>query len=80
MIKAVDAFKEVLAQYPDIEYIGDYESKGNEAESATVMASIMTAYPDLAGIGCFDAQSGPGVAVAIKEANKIGEIKVTTVA
>ncbi len=79
MIKAVDAFKEVLAQYPDIEYIGDYESKGNEAESATVMASIMTAYPDLAGIGCFDAQSGPGVAVAIKEANKIGEIKVTTV-
>ncbi len=79
MIKAVDEFKKVLADYPGIKFIGEFESQGNEAEAARTMADLMRAYPDMKGIGCFDAQSGPGVAVAVKEAGMIGKIKVTTV-
>ena len=79
MIMAFEEFKKVLAEYPDIQYLGESDSQGNEAEVARVTADLIRANPDIAGIGCFDAASAPGVAVAVKEANKVGAIKVTTV-
>lgn len=79
MIKAYDAFKAVLAQYPNITFIGNFDSKNNEAETAKAIADVIRGNPDLAGIGCFDGAAGPGTAVAVKEANMVGKIKVTTV-
>ncbi len=39
----------------------------------------MAAHPDLAGLGGFDSNSGPGMALSVKEANKAGRVRITTV-
>nr|WKN38821.1 substrate-binding domain-containing protein [Tunicatimonas sp. TK19036] len=71
--------QDVLKEYPDIEYIGKYDDKANVEEAARITSDLLSAYPDLAGICGFDVNSGPGIGLAIKEANKVGKVKVTTV-
>jgi ribose transport system substrate-binding protein len=41
-----------------------------------VARSILQAYPNLAAFGCVDAAGGEGCAVAVKEANKVGKVKI----
>jgi ABC-type sugar transport system substrate-binding protein len=36
-------------------------------------------HPGNAGICVFDSNSGPGIALAVKEAGKVGKIKIITV-
>ncbi|MEM9674051.1 MAG: substrate-binding domain-containing protein [Bacteroidota bacterium] len=71
--------QDVLAEYPNIEFIGKYDDKANVEEAARITSDLISANPDLAGVCGFDANSGPGIGLAIKEAGKAGEIKVTTV-
>ncbi|MEM7656460.1 MAG: substrate-binding domain-containing protein [Bacteroidota bacterium] len=70
---------DVVNQYPEIEVVGKYDDKGNVEEAARIASDLLSAHPDLAGICGFDAMSGPGIGLAIKEASKIGRVKVTTV-
>lgn len=70
---------DVLKQYPDIEVVGKFDDKANVEEAARITSDLISAHPDLAGVCGFDSNSGPGIGLAIKEAGKVGEIKVTTV-
>lgn len=70
---------DALKKYPDIQIVGKYNDKGNVEEAAHITADLIAANPDLGGICGFDSNSGPGIGLAIKEANKTGIIKVTTV-
>jgi ABC-type sugar transport system substrate-binding protein len=70
---------DVFAGYPEIEIVGKYDDASNVEEAARITSSLLTAHPDLAGICGFDAMSGPGIGLAIKEAGKAGKVKVTTV-
>jgi len=70
---------DVIEKYPDIEVVGKFDDQANVEEAARITADLLSAHPDLAGICGFDAMSGPGIGLAIKEANKIGQVKVTTV-
>ncbi len=70
---------DVLKKYPEIQILGKYNDKGNVEEAARITADLIAANPDLGGICGFDSNSGPGIGLAIKEANKAGIIKVTTV-
>ena len=79
MEKAFAAFEEVLSEYPDIEIVGKYDDGASVEKAASLTADILSAHPDIAGVAGFDAMSGPGIGLAIKEAGKAGEIKVTTV-
>ena len=40
---------------------------------------MIGANPDIAGFCGFDSNSGPGIALAVREAGKTGKIKITTV-
>ncbi|MBA4054456.1 MAG: sugar ABC transporter substrate-binding protein, partial [Marivirga sp.] len=40
---------------------------------------LIAANPDIRGICGFDSNSGPGIALAVREAGKTGIIKITTV-
>ncbi|MGB3585285.1 MAG: substrate-binding domain-containing protein [Tunicatimonas sp.] len=71
--------QDVLAEYPNIEFIGKYDDKANVEEAARITSDLISANPDLAGICGFDSNSGPGIGLAIKESGKAGQIKVTTV-
>jgi ABC-type sugar transport system substrate-binding protein len=72
-------FQDALKKFPGIEFIGKYDDKANVETAAKITADLLTANPDLAGIGGFDSNSGPGIALSIKEADKVGKIKITTV-
>src|SRR5687767_15578286 len=69
----------VLKKYPEIEVVGKYDDKANVEEAARITSDILSAHPDIAGICGFDSNSGPGIALAVKEARKAGKIKITTV-
>lgn len=72
-------FEDALKKFPGIEFIGKYDDKANVETAAKITADLLTANPDLAGIGGFDSNSGPGIALSVKEAGKTGKIKITTV-
>ena len=72
-------FQEALKKYPEIEFVGKYDDKANVETAARIAADLISAHPDLAGIGGFDSNSGPGIAVSVKEAGKAGKIRITTV-
>ncbi len=55
------------------------QDKASQVEAARVMASLIQAHPKLVGAAGFDAESGPGMGQAIKEAGKAGQIIATCV-
>ncbi len=70
---------DVIEKYPDIEVLGKYDSQGSTEHVAKITADLISANPDLAGLCGFDATTGPGLGLAVKEAGKAGQIKITTV-
>lgn len=72
-------FLDVIEQYPDIDFLGKYDDKASVEMAARITSDLLSANPDIAGIGGFDSNSGPGIALAVKEAGKAGEIRITTV-
>ncbi len=72
-------FQDALEKYPNIEFLGKYDDKANVETAARIAADIMAAHPDLAGLAGFDSNSGPGMALSVKEGGRAGKIKLTTV-
>lgn len=72
-------FQDALAKFPDIQFLGKYDDKANVETAAKITADLLAAHPDIAGIAGFDSNSGPGIALAVKEAQKVGRVKITTV-
>lgn len=70
---------DVLKRYPGIEIVGKFDDKANVEEAARITADLLAAHPDLAGLCGFDSNSGPGMALAVKEARRAGRVKITTV-
>jgi len=70
---------DVLRKYPNVEFIGKFDDQANVETAARVTSDLISAHPDLSGICGFDGMSGPGIGLSIRETDKIGEIKVTTV-
>lgn len=70
---------DVVKKYPEIVVVGKYDDKANVETAAKITSDLLAAHPDLAGICGFDSNSGPGMALAVKEAGKKGKVKITTV-
>lgn len=70
---------DVVKQYPGIEVVGKYDDKANVELAARITSDLISAHPDIAGVCGFDSNSGPGIALAVREAGKAGDIKITTV-
>jgi ribose transport system substrate-binding protein len=70
---------DVLKKYPKMEVVGKFDDKANVEEAAKITADLISAHPDLVGLCGFDSNSGPGMALSVKEAGKAGKIKITTV-
>lgn len=70
---------DVLKAYPGIEVVGKFDDKANVEEAARITSDLIAAHPDIQGICGFDSNSGPGIALAVREAGKTGKIKITTV-
>jgi len=70
---------DVVKQYPGIEVVGKFDDKANVEEAARITSDLLSAHPDLAGLCGFDSNSGPGMGLAVKEAGRVGKVKITTV-
>jgi len=70
---------DVFEKYPGIEVVGKFDDKASVEEAAKITSDVIAAYPDIAGFCGFDSNSGPGIALAVREAGKVGKIKITTV-
>lgn len=70
---------DVFKKYPGIEVVGKYDDKANVEEAARITSDVIAAHPDISGFCGFDSNSGPGIALAVREAGKAGKIKITTV-
>jgi len=78
-LKARNGIEEEMAKHPDIEIVGLQNDQGSVIEAARLTAEAIQANPDINGFIGIDAASGPGIARAIEEAGKTGQIKVVCV-
>jgi ABC-type sugar transport system, periplasmic component len=75
----VDGFKKALEQkYKKLKLVQVANGKSDPVESAKVIAEVIQAHPNIKGIFCTDATGGVGAAAAVKEADKIGQVKIVS--
>jgi ribose transport system substrate-binding protein len=69
-------FEEVIEKEPGIEYLGAEFNDDDATKAARITSSVLAANPDLAGIFATNLFSAEGAATALREARKLGEIKI----
>lgn len=71
----LDGVKKALAKYPDIKLVATEVSKESVATAQSSAETILQANPDLAGFVGIGGSDLPGIAGALKSANKCGTVK-----
>jgi ribose transport system substrate-binding protein len=69
-------FEEEIKKYPNVKYVGFQISNNDPAKAAAEVSSTLAAHPDLAGIFATNDRSAEGAATGLRNANKVGEVKV----
>ena len=69
-------FEEEIKKYPNITYVGFQISNNDPAKAAAEVTSTLAAHPDLAGIFATNDRSAEGAATGLRNANKVGVVKV----
>jgi ribose transport system substrate-binding protein len=70
----LDGLKQALAKYPDIQVVATEETGESVATAQSKAETILQAHPDLVGFAGIGGSDLPGVAGALKSANKCGTI------
>ena len=76
MKQAVQGFTDTL-KGTNLKIVASEDDGGDASQAASKTASLLAAFPNLAGIAGFDSESGAGIVRALEEAGKAGKIKVT---
>ena len=72
----IAGYKSVLDQYPDIKIVQIGDTQTDPTVAAQAAAAIIQKYPNLSAFACVEASGGQGCLTAVKEANKLGKIKI----
>ncbi len=73
----IDGFKACIEQnYPNINIVSVQNDEGDPAKASAIVSQMLQAFPTLKGIYGGDSISGVGAAAALRELNKIGDIKI----
>ncbi len=72
----VRGYKAALAEHEGIEIVSVSNTESDPAKAAQVAKSLLQQHPDLAGLACVEAAGGAGAATAVREANKVGKVKI----
>ena len=72
----IEGYRDALAKFPKMEIVQVVDTASDPTRAAQAAATLIQKYPDLAGIGCVEAAGGAGAATAVKEAGKVGKIRV----
>jgi len=71
----LEGLKKALAKYPDIQLAATEESGESVATAQSKAETVLQAHPDLAGFAGIGGSDLPGIAGALKSADKCGTIK-----
>jgi ribose transport system substrate-binding protein len=72
----VRGYQDALKQWPGIEVVQVADTQSDPVVAAQAAGLLLQKYPDLAGIACVEAAGGTGAATAVKEANRVGKVKI----
>jgi len=72
----VAGYKSALSKFKDIEIVQLVDTQSDPNQAAQGAAALLQKYPDLAGIACVEAAGGAGAATAVREAKKVGKVKI----
>ena len=70
----LQAFKDVIATYPDIEVVDEQRDDDSVEKAISLTESWLQAYPDLGGILCNNMSNPVGACQAVTDADKAGDI------
>ena len=79
IIDRINGCKNVAAKFPDIKIVGQQASRNDRASGMSVTTDMLTAHPDVTGIFGMNDPSALGAVLAVEQAGKTGQIKVTGV-
>ncbi|QYO76607.1 ABC transporter substrate-binding protein [Devosia salina] len=79
IIDRITGCKNVAANYPDIQIVGQQASRNDRASGMSVSTDMLTANPDVTGIFGMNDPSALGAVLAVEQAGKSSQIKVTGV-
>lgn len=79
IIDRIDGCKSVAERYPEIQIVGQQASQNDRASGMMVTTDMLTAHPDVTGIFGMNDPSALGAVLAVEQAGKAGQIKVTGV-
>ncbi|HBE79006.1 MAG TPA: LacI family transcriptional regulator [Firmicutes bacterium] len=72
-------FIETLAvEYPNIKVVATGNDNNDQTKAATLIAGFIQGHPGLKGVFCTDALGGVGSAIAVREANQVGKVKIVS--
>jgi len=77
--KAREGIEAEMKNYPGIKILGLMNDKGLVEEAARLASEHIQANPRISGFIGIDAAAGPGIAKAVEEAGKVGQIKIVCV-
>ena len=72
----LNGFKEAIAKYPEIEFLGVQYSNNQTAKAASIITSTVAANPDLAGVFTITTNNTEGATTGVREAQREGKIKI----
>ena len=79
IIDRITGCKTVAESFPDIKIVGQQASKNDRASGLAVTTDMLTATPDVQGIFGMNDPSALGAVLAVEQAGKTADIKVTGV-
>lgn len=79
IIDRIQGCKNVASKYPGIKIVGQQASKNDRASGLAVTTDMLTATPDVQGIFGMNDPSALGAVLAVEQAGKTGQVKVTGV-
>jgi len=72
----IEGYKAALGAFPKIEVVQVANTDSDPVKATQVASLLLQRYDDLAGIACVEAAGGAGTATAVKEAGKVGKVKI----
>jgi ribose/xylose/arabinose/galactoside ABC-type transport system permease subunit/ABC-type sugar transport system substrate-binding protein len=72
-------FQDAIKKFPNLEFLGKYETHNTIEETARVTSNLISSVPDLVAVAGFTSETGPGIGLAIKEMNRAGQVIGTNV-
>ena len=74
-----DGLEDALKKFPNLEYVGEYETHNTIEETARITTDLINSYTDLVAVCGFTSETGPGIGLGLKEMDVVGKVYGTNV-